>query len=354
MSAGMAENRLKVQVNSTDKTGKNGILRGLVGKWVQDLGKNLGMAPATQNCHAVPICSFGPGGSYLVDWQVNIESDFPRRGQARTLAAGIERFAEVLTLDLKGWLLAEHPDRQHRVDSHPATLDACPLCGHENQWPDWFRLGHTAPDNAALHAGLELAKDLRQEMKDDPIMAAMVEAATVEAAVAERCTERSTESNKAEKDKTKQQPDQRMDTKPDTQHKIERNDVERTDTALRPSLTESEEVINYSDGSWDTENAGPFLFKFSDNLEPVSFRLPSGTREHTHDADTQTAQNTHRNPGLPGSQRILADHAGTGRSAQRLQGHHLRARRGARAQKSAHQSAEQGSLFGDQPDGQAA
>lgn len=337
---------------------------GTTGRWGKLLSM-LGIGAEAQKADALPICSFGPGGSYLVDWCVNDEAEEARRGEARTLAAGIERIAESLTLDLKGWLLAEHPARHHRIDAAPATLDGCPLCGHENQWPQWFIKGQPAPDQKVILTGLRVAEDLGRELAADPIAAAVVEEARArrqESAETAEVLERTTDSLEPVVRHTGFNISAAIgmaEVKEALKQSAEKPAQSVAGNAVEPAVqsavdgTPEPEKINYAEGSWETENAGPFLFKFSDNLEPVSFRLPT-MREQAHDTDTKATQNPDRDPGLPSSQRVLADNAGTRRSAQRLKGHNLRARRGARTERSSAASPEQGSLFGDQPDGQAA
>lgn len=336
---------------------RNGEKGTKTGTWARIL-KSLGIGTAPGESDALPICSFGPGGSYLVDWCARDAAEASRHNQARTLAAGIERFAECLTLDLKGWLLAEHPERQHRIDAAPETLDGCPLCGHENQWPDWFLKGRAAPDLKTIQIGLRVAEDLKQEISADPVVAAVVEEVrATRPANTDRTQKRVSPQEATEvlqhynisaaigKAEVKNEVDDSVG--------IAQQSVEKAASVTNADGTPEAGKINYAEGSWDTENAGPFLFRFSDNLEPVSFRLPN-IREQSHDPNTQTAQNSDRDSGLSRSERVLTNDAGVGRSAQRLKGNRVRARRGARAERSASACPEQGSLFGNQSDGQAA
>lgn len=326
-----------------------------IGGWARIL-KMLAIGTPAQELEALPICSFGPGGSYLVDWRVNQAAESARRGEARTLAAGIERIAESLTLDLKGWLLAEHPERQHRIDAAPETLNGCPLCGHENQWPNWFVNGHQAPDQTVILTGLRVAEDLKSDLVADPIASAVVEEV------------RARRSQEAQRDYESLEPVNGRagfnisaaigiaEVKSELKKEISASSsclVGKGSESAEAATAPEPEKINYAEGSWETENTGPFLFRFSDNLEPVSFRLPT-VREQAHDADTKATQNSDHDPGLSRSERLLANHAGTGRSTQRLKGNHLRTRRSARAERPSSTSPEQGTLFGDQSDGQAA
>ena len=88
----------------------------------------------------LPLCSFGPGGGYVVDWQVR-RPDLadPRRAfPPRTVGSILRRVTGWMLWDLKGWLIATHPSRTYRADSHPAALDPCGACGHSDSWPEWF------------------------------------------------------------------------------------------------------------------------------------------------------------------------------------------------------------------------
>ena len=79
----------------------------------------------------LPLCSFGPGGSYIVDWQVHTDDLFDRRRlfPPRTLGSIVGRVTGAIFWDLKEWLIASHPRRAFRADHCPAAIDTCGACG---------------------------------------------------------------------------------------------------------------------------------------------------------------------------------------------------------------------------------
>ncbi|HEY4329697.1 MAG TPA: hypothetical protein VGN88_08165, partial [Phycisphaerae bacterium] len=106
----------------------------------------------------LPLCSFGPGGSYIVDWQVKTpDLADPRWAHPpRTLGSIMGRILGAIMWDLKEWLVATHPRRAYRADHAPAALDSCSACGIGSLWPRWFAQGRAAPplvfDEQALSA----------------------------------------------------------------------------------------------------------------------------------------------------------------------------------------------------------
>src|SRR4051812_28025667 len=102
---------------------------------------------ATPQLPELPLCSFGPGGSYIVDWQVNTAdlARHPRLYPPRTLGSIVGRVTGALLWDLKEWLIASHPRRAFRVDHCAAALDPCGACGVSSLWPRWFAAGRQAP-----------------------------------------------------------------------------------------------------------------------------------------------------------------------------------------------------------------
>src|ERR1035437_6574040 len=92
----------------------------------RDFGRNVQRPwPAPADAGLLPLCSFGPGGAYVVDWQVlgNDVAIERRVFPPRTLISALHRVTNFLAGDIKGWLIATHPGRQHRADSCPAALE---------------------------------------------------------------------------------------------------------------------------------------------------------------------------------------------------------------------------------------
>ena len=72
---------------------------------------------ALSSADHLPLCSFGPGGAYIVDWHV-LDRDHQAERRIfppRTLGWAIRRLAALLGADLKGWLLAVHPGRAYHL-----------------------------------------------------------------------------------------------------------------------------------------------------------------------------------------------------------------------------------------------
>jgi len=95
---------------------------------------------SNSNVPQLPLCSFGPGGVYVVDWQVLTSdiSDARWNHPPRTIGSIVRRVAGWILWDLKGWLVAIHPNRAFRADWKPETLKSCPTCGHSATWLHWF------------------------------------------------------------------------------------------------------------------------------------------------------------------------------------------------------------------------
>ena len=111
-------------------------------------------APAHLALEKLPLCSFGPGGSYVVDWEVDGGAVVSTQGYpARTLGSAVHRVAGRLLSDLAGWLIARHPARQYRLDSCPDSLDPCVACGYSDRWPLWFAAGARALPWQLVEAG---------------------------------------------------------------------------------------------------------------------------------------------------------------------------------------------------------
>lgn len=262
----------------------------------------------------LPLCSFGPGGAYVVDWVVREEDlEMNRRASSpRTIGSLIGRFAGWIARDLKGWLIADHPRRVHRIDWHADSLEPCVVCGTTSSWPRSFVAAFTG-------------------VKEETTFAATSEATTTAVAGGEMEESGIWESS----------DDQMVFPFPKSQ------DIEMVENfAASPAGALLMRLAATSRGA--RQQTGHRDLKQSESPE-----LALNT-EYSHDTDTQATENPHRDSGLPSSQRVLPDNAGARRSTRRFQGHNLRARRSARTKGPYSSGPEQGSLFGNLADGQAA
>lgn len=250
----------------------------------------------------LPLCSFGPGGSYVVDWQIfGRETRGARVYPPRTLGSAVQRVAGQLLGDLAGWLLARHPARQYRMDSCPAALDPCLACGHSNRWPDWFVAGHRAVpwELVAVGTGPQVAQALP---------------ASVPA----------------------------PDPQPEVVPAMKSTDLEPVHNLRQSPAGQLLLRLTYCDGPSSEDEV-----IHNDDRKFLN-------TEYSHDPHSQATQNFGGDSRLPGAARLLADDAGNRRPARHLQSNGVRARRGARSQRPAAAEPTQGTLFGSQPEGQAA
>jgi hypothetical protein len=280
----------------------------------------------------IPLCSFGPGGAYIVDWTVedediagNVQANHPK-----TFASLIGRFAGWIARDIKGWLIASHPRRVHRIDSHPESMEPCAACGISSNW-------------------------------SPSLLAEFVEV---------KCTGRvsMTGAKGANDGAEKIAVDSSFMPRAGLPRRDARNETELEDQLVFPfPKSQDFEMVN----DFAASPAGALLMRLAGTsrksatgaaalatedvaAEAVDRNSLALNTEYSNDTHTQAAQNSHRDPGLPRSQRLLADNAGVGRSARRFQSHNLRARRSARTKGAYPSGPEQGSLFGNLADGQAA
>jgi hypothetical protein len=332
----------------------------------------------------LPLCSFGPGGAYVIDWQVQQRdlSDARRRFPPRTLGSMVRRVAGLVLWDLKGWLVAVHPGREYRIDRRPEALEPCGACGHSALWPRWLVEGRAGPlVDQAVAAVAATASDGR-ETTIAPVrqhdaaenMAGDSEAfgarAIVRAGASEPPNPRETPS---------QEPQEPTATAEKPADDVPANYPFPFDCHGSSELEPVREFGRSPAGrliarlTADSRDGGTMRLFENDDLvpggsfqqeataAPVANCLGNGgtpstaqRTEMSHDTYPQATQNPHRDPRLPASQRVLPDDAGVGRSTRRLKGHDLRARRGARKETTPASCPEQGSLFGGLADGEAA
>jgi hypothetical protein len=295
----------------------------------------------------LPLCSFGPGGGYTVDWQVR-KPDLadPRRAHPpRTVGSILRRVTGWMLWDLKGWLIATHPSRTYRADSHPAALDPCGACGHSDSWPEWFVEGKNSP----------------------PAAAALV--------AADRLLAEQTSANEANSERAPG-----PQTAPQAPPVAAEGDKHEDEPANYPfpfnfeGSSELEPVQKFKESpagrliarlTADPRDPGTIRLFHDDDLVPSGEPLPQRggasvapasalNMESPHDPHSQTAQDPRLDSQLSRPQRLLANHAGAGRSTRRLKGNDLRTRRGPGKEKSHPPCPEQGSLFGGLADGEAA
>ncbi|MGC8624331.1 MAG: hypothetical protein ACP5VQ_03580, partial [Phycisphaerae bacterium] len=81
----------------------------------------------------VPLCSFGPGGEYMVDWYGHryrpqqLEEEEEEEEEAK--AAEIFSPLQLLFREIRDVFLGIHPGRRYRSEARPELLEPCPACG---------------------------------------------------------------------------------------------------------------------------------------------------------------------------------------------------------------------------------
>ena len=84
----------------------------------------------------LPLCSFGPGGSYLVDWYPHRyrpessveEADVPAPASPADSSPALTPLA-LLGAEIRDWFMGIHPGRVHRQEAHPECFIPCGHCG---------------------------------------------------------------------------------------------------------------------------------------------------------------------------------------------------------------------------------
>ncbi len=108
--------------------------------------------PLRQN--SIPLCTFGPGGEYVVDWFANrtLKASAPA-GTSNN--PGLKPF-EVLSEEIKQLFLGNHPGREFRADAHPHWSAPCLACGQPSQYSPWVNMREPASSSktAIVHLGI--------------------------------------------------------------------------------------------------------------------------------------------------------------------------------------------------------
>ena len=84
----------------------------------------------------VPLCSFGPGGEYVVDWYAHRYR--PQQLEDQDDSAGeIYSPLKLLFREMRDVFLGIHPGRRYRSEARPDLLEPCPVCRQESQYSPW-------------------------------------------------------------------------------------------------------------------------------------------------------------------------------------------------------------------------
>ncbi len=131
-----------------------------------------------------PLCTFGPGGEYVVDWfagrgrlTTTLEKEkaalIPASvgaGEASKSSNTGHKCAEAPSLgitplrllsdEFKKFFIGDHPGRIHRSDEHPHWLAPCRTCGQHSQYSPWIvhRGFLSRPRSAIMHLGVTAAE----------------------------------------------------------------------------------------------------------------------------------------------------------------------------------------------------
>lgn len=91
----------------------------------------------------LPLCSFGPGGSYLVDWyphryrpESSQEDDAATNASHDQTGPALTPLA-LLGAEIRDWFRGIHPGRVRRVETHPECFIPCRHCGTVDTWQPW-------------------------------------------------------------------------------------------------------------------------------------------------------------------------------------------------------------------------
>src|SRR5271170_6095312 len=82
----------------------------------------------------IPICTFGPGGEYQVDWYPHqYRPSDSQGGSAQNILSPVS----LLMAEIRDLFLGVHPGRHYRCETHPEQLDGCPSCGQPAMMSVW-------------------------------------------------------------------------------------------------------------------------------------------------------------------------------------------------------------------------
>ena len=99
----------------------------------------------------VPLCSFGPGGEYVVDW-------YAHRYRPQQLDDQDDSESEIysplklLFREMRDVFLGIHPGRRYRSEARPDLLEPCPLCRQDSQYSPWTSALRPAKSHQSLSA----------------------------------------------------------------------------------------------------------------------------------------------------------------------------------------------------------
>lgn len=285
----------------------------------------------------LPLCSFGPGGDYIVDWypqnyRPTIFDDQPP--QPRQVMG---RFA-LLMSELRDWLLGIHPGRQMRSESHPEHLEPCATCGQHDSWSPWTR------DQRRAEAGLPAAA--YQSVLVQTAVTAVGQEGAVAAAAAEPVAAIPAAGGHLESAAQAE-----LTTDPEISAAVP--------TVMESIAVSAPEVAgqNLAGGSDVAPHATTKANPISDMTDVIPPSIPFSRHLHLekpHDAHPQTVGGNDRHSQLSPQTGLFADHAGIGRRTGRVQGDGIRARSGPVRKKAGAAVRTQGTLFDAVTRGEAA
>ena len=303
----------------------------------------------------LPLCSFGPGGDYIVDWypqnyRPTIFDDQP--AQPRQVMG---RFA-LLMAELRDWLLGIHPGRQVRSESHPDHLEPCAACGQHDSWSPWTR------DHRRAEAGLPAAayRSVSVQTTADSVvptgLGATTEPAAAVAALANHL--------KSEAQPELATPAERPIANPEigTAATI----ISECPAVAAPEVGPLEPLkIDIATAPIAARIAAPAPAPIATlkrnpiadlaDLIPPSIPFPGPLHLETpHDTHSQTVGGNDRHSQLSPQTGLFADNAGTGRRTGRVQGNSIRTRSGPVRKKAGAAVSTPGTLFDSVTRGEAA
>ncbi len=295
----------------------------------------------------LPLCSFGPGGDYIVDWYPQNYRPTIFDDQSAQPRRVMGRFA-LLMSELRDWLLGIHPGRQMRSESHPEHLEPCAACGQHDSWSPWTR------DHRLAEAGLPRADYQAVSVQTATGSAAGTIVATAAEPVAAIPTW-------AEHLKSKAETESSISAAgPAAQPEIDTAGGAVLECAAGAALEVAPDVKLETD-TGAALAATPFATPKKNSIVAVADVIPPSIPfprhvhlETPHDTDPQTVGGTDRHSQLSPQAGLFADNAGIGRRTGRVQGDGIRARSGPVRKKAGAAVRTQGTLFDAFTRGEAA